>query len=177
VDYAGPAASFGAGTVAMQTNGVWATGQVRADLQADWDWAPLPQFRGKQRVTMGQASPLILGASSKAREAAWALMKYLAGPVGQELAIERGISQPMLKVHHAIPAFTRAQPPHNPQVAIEEVRYAVPPPYGPSYLEIQALVEKVMAPVYRGEQSARQAIQSAWPEFQRVLDEAKQRFG
>jgi multiple sugar transport system substrate-binding protein len=177
IEYAGPAANFGSGTVAMQTSGVWAAGQVRTDLQADWDWAPLPQFRDKQRVTMGQASPLILGASSKAREAAWALMKYLAGPVGQEVAIERGISQPMLKVHYNSPAFTRARPPHNPQVAMEEVRYAVPPPYGPSYLEIQALVDRVMAPVYRGEQSARQAIQSAWPEFQRVLDEAKQRFG
>ena len=126
---------------------------------------------------MGQASPVILGAPSQARDQAWLLMRFLAGPVGQELAMERGTSQPILKAQHGSPAFTKLTPPHSPQVPVEETKYGVPPPYGPTYTEVQAMVDQVMAPVYRGEQSARQAITAATSEFTRLMEEGKSRFG
>jgi ABC-type glycerol-3-phosphate transport system substrate-binding protein len=126
---------------------------------------------------MGQASPVILGATSQAKDQAWLLMRLLAGPVGQELAMERGTSQPILKAQHDSPAFTKLTPPHAAQVPVEETRYGVPPPYGPTYTEVQALVDQVMAPVYKGEQSARQAITAAAPELKRIMEEGKARFG
>jgi maltose-binding protein MalE len=104
-------------------------------------------------------------------------MKYLAGPVGQELAMERGISQPILKQHHASPAFTKHRPPQSSQVAVTDVQYAMPSPYGPSYNDVQALVDKVLDPVYKGEQTARQAITAALPEFRRILEDTKRQFG
>jgi multiple sugar transport system substrate-binding protein len=175
--YPGPATDFRSGKLAMNAAGAWDAANNRRDMQDDWDWLPLPQFKGKKRVTMGQASPVIMGAASKVKDQAWQLMRYLAGPVGQELAMERGTSQPILKAQHNHPAFTKARPPHTHQVVVDEVKFAVPPPYGPSYLEVQALVDKVMAPVYSGEQSARQAITAALPEFKRIMEESKARFG
>ena len=39
------------------------------------------------------------------------------------------------------------------------------------------MVDQVMAPVYSGEQSARQAITAARAEFARLMEEGKSRFG
>ena len=175
--YSGPATGFTTGKLAMDAAGAWTAANNRVQLQDDWDWAPLPQFRGKQRVTMGQASPVILGGISKAKDQAWQLMRYLAGPVGQEMAMEKGTSQPILKAHATSPAFTKLRPPHNHKVVVEETKYAVPPPYGPTYNDVQAAVDRVLAPVYRGEQTARQAITAAAGEFKQLMEEAKSRFG
>jgi multiple sugar transport system substrate-binding protein len=172
-----PPATFAGGKIALNAAGAWDAANNRRDMQDDWDWAPLPQFKGQRRVTMGQASPVILGATSQAKDQSWLLMRFLAGPVGQELAMERGTSQPILKAQHGSPAFTKLSPPHAPQVPIEETKYAVPPPYGPTYTEVQAMVDQVMAPVYSGGQSARQAIVAALPEFRRIMEEGKSRFG
>src|SRR5687768_351203 len=97
VTYTGPATNFVSGKLAMNAGGAWEAANNRVTLQDDWDWAPLPQFRGKQRVAMGQASPFILGGSSQAKDQAWQLMRFLSGPVGQEMAMEKGTSQPILK--------------------------------------------------------------------------------
>ena len=172
-----PPATFATGKIAMNAAGAWDAANNRRDMQDDWDWAPLPQFKGKKRVAMGQASPFIMAADSKVKDQAWQLMRFMSGPVGQELAMERGTSQPIIKAQHDSPAFTKLQPPHTPQVPIEETKYGVPPPYGPTYNDVQAMVDKVMAPVYNGEQSARQAITAAMPEFKRLMEEGKSRFG
>ncbi len=176
-NYSGPAAAFTNGNVGMSADGAWTWGTNRTKLQDDWDVAPLPQFKGKKRITMGQASPFILATSSKVKDQAWQLMKYLSGPDGQQLALERGISQPMLRSQFQSPAFTKLTPPHSHEVAVNETQYAVPPPYGPSYNDVQALIDQVMGPVYNGEQSARQAIQAAMPQFRQILDETKARYG
>jgi multiple sugar transport system substrate-binding protein len=172
----GPA-TFSNGKVALDAEGAWNAANYRRDMQDDWDWAPLPQFKGKKRVTMGQASPFILAASSKVKDQAWQLMRFLSGPDGEELAMAAGTSQPMLKSQLNSPAFTKLQPPHTPQVVVEETKYAVPPPYGPSYMDVQALVSKVLAPVYTGEQTAKQAITAALPQFKQIMDDAKSRYG
>jgi multiple sugar transport system substrate-binding protein len=172
----GPA-TFSNGKVALDAEGAWNAANYRRDMQDDWDWAPLPQFKGKKRVTMGQASPFILAASSKVKDQAWQLMRFLSGPDGEELAMAAGTSQPMLKSQFNSPAFTKLQPPHTPQVVVEETKYAVPPPYGPSYMDVQALVSKVLAPVYTGEQTAKQAITAALPQFKQIMDDAKSRYG
>ena len=172
-----PPADFKSGKVAMNAAGAWDAANNRRDMQDDWDWAPLPQFKGKQRVAMGQASPFIMGADSKAKDQAWLLMRYLSGPVGQQLAMERGTSQPMLKAQAKSDAFTKLTPPHTHSVVVEETKYGVPPPYGPTYNDVQALVTKVLTPVYNGEQSARQALTAAQPEFKRIMEDSKSRFG
>ena len=175
--YSGPPTTFVSGKLGLNAAGAWDAANVRRDLQDDWDWAPLPQFKGKKRVAMGQASPFILGASSKAKDQAWQLMRFMAGPDGQEVAMARGTSQPMLKAHAKSATFTKLTPPHSHAVVVEETKYGVPPPYGPSYLDVQALVTKVLTPVYAGQETARQAITAAAPEFKRIMEESKSRFG
>ena len=126
---------------------------------------------------MGQASPLIMSATSKYKDQAWQLMRLVAGPVGQEMAMEKGTSQPMLKAQSKSPAFTKLQPPHTHSVVVDETKYGVPPPYGPTYTDVQALVTKIMTPVYRGEQTARQAITAAAGEMKQLMEDSKNRFG
>ncbi len=177
---AGPAGApftFQAGNLSIQTQGVQVVGfGTYRTLEDDWDWVPLPVFQGKKRVGMALASPTIMGAATKAKEASWALMKFLAGPEAQAVCLERGISQPMLKAQRNHPAFAKNKPPSTPDVPLNETQYAVPPPMGPTYLDVNALMGRVMDPVYRGEQTAAQAIQAAQPEFKKILDDAKQRF-
>ncbi|HET7768774.1 MAG TPA: extracellular solute-binding protein [Chloroflexota bacterium] len=177
VTYNGPATNFVSGKLAMNAGGAWEAANNRVTLQDDWDWAPLPQFRGKQRVTMGQASPVILAGMSKAKDQSWQFMRYLAGPVGQEMAMEKGTSQPILKAQSNSPVFTKLRPPHTHKVVVDETKYAVPPPYGPTYTDVQAAVSRILTPVYRGEQTARQAITAGIGELKQLMEESKSRFG
>src|SRR5205085_12553089 len=114
---------------------------------------------------------------SKVKDQAWQLMRLLSGPVGEEQAMAAGTSQPRLKSQLNSPTFTKLQPPHTPQVVIEETKYAVPPPYGPSYMEVDTLMGKILTPVYNGEQTAKQAITAAMPQFKQIMDDAKAHFG
>ena len=173
----GPPTTFVSGKLAMDASGAWTAANNRRDLQDDWDWVPLPQFKGKQRVAMGQASPFILGGASTFKDQAWQLMRFLAGPVGHELAMEKGTAQPMLKALRNSPVYTRLKPPHTHTVVVEEAKFGMPPPYGPTYTDVQAAVDKVLAPVYRGEQTARQALTAAAGEFKALMEESKNRFG
>jgi multiple sugar transport system substrate-binding protein len=176
VAYSGPATGFATGKLALNAAGAWDAANLRRDMQDDWDWAPLPQFKGKQRVAMGQASPFILGAGSKAKDQAWQLIRFMAGPVGHEMAMEKGTAQPMLKATRNSPTYTKQKPPHTHSVVVEETKYGVAPPYGPTYTDVQALVTKIMTPVYRGEQTARQAITAASGEIKQLMEESKARF-
>jgi ABC-type glycerol-3-phosphate transport system substrate-binding protein len=177
---AGPAGNpftFQAGNLSIQTQGVQVVGfGTYRTLEDDWDWVPLPAFQGKKRVGMALASPTIMGVTTRSKDASWALMKFLAGPDAQAIALERGISQPMLKAQRGHPAFAKNKPPSTPDVPLDETQYAVPPPMGPTYLDVNALMSRVMDPVYRGEQTAAQAIQAVQPELKKILDDARQRF-
>ena len=173
----GPAADFATGSVAMTAQGTWNSGTYRSKLQDDWDVAPLPQFKGKKRVTMGQASPFIMSATTKFKDQTWLLMRYLAGPEGQTVSMENGNSQPMLKAQFNSPAYTKLTPPHSPQVSVNETQFGVPSPYGPAYNDLQALVTQVLAPVYTGQQTAKEAITAAGPSLQQAMNDAKARYG
>lgn len=172
----GPAPNFQAANLSMQIQGVQVVGfGSYRTLEDEWDWVPLPVFQGKRRVAMGLASPNIMGIASKVREASWTLMKFLSGPDAQAICLERGISQPMLKAHRNHPAFARTKPPSIPEVPMNEAPFAVPPPMGASYLEVNAIMSRIMTPVYNGEQTARPAIQAAMPELNKVLADFKAR--
>ncbi len=173
----GAPTSFQAGNLSMQIQGVQVVGfGTYRTLEDDWDWVPLPVFKGKRRVAMGLASPTIMAATSRVKDAAWALMRFLSGPDAQAICLERGISQPMLKAQRNHPAFAKNKPPSTPEVPLNETQYAVPPPMGPTYLEVNMVMSQIMDPVYRGQQTARDAITAAWGELQKIMDDAKQRF-
>ncbi len=128
----GAPTSFQAGNLSMQIQGVQVVGfGTYRTLEDDWDWVPLPVFKGKKRVAMGLASPTIMAATSRIKDAAWALMKFLSGPDAQAICLERGINQPMLKAQRNHPAFAKNKPPSTPEVPLNETPYAVPPADGP----------------------------------------------
>lgn len=169
--------SFQAANLTMQIQGVQVVGfGTYRTLEDDWDWVPLPQFQGKRRIGMGLASPTILSASSGVKEAGWQLMKFLSGDEAQVICLERGISQPMRKAHRGHPAFAKSKPPSTPDVPLDETQYAVPPPMGPAYLEVNAVMTRILDPVYRGQQTAREAITAAQGELKQILEDAKKRF-
>jgi maltose-binding protein MalE len=82
----------------------------------------------------------------------------------------------MLKAHRNHPAFASTKPPSTPSVPLDEAPFAVPPPMGPTYMDVNRVMTAAMATVYSGEQTARQAIEANLPELNSIMEQAKTKY-
>lgn len=73
--------SFTGGTAAMNIDGNWALGEQLRQSSLDWDMAAWP--KGTQRTTVFFPNGFAIGKSSKNKELAWEVIKYLTvNPTG-----------------------------------------------------------------------------------------------
>ena len=89
----------------------------------DWDIAPFPAgptgLHGVQTGWSGYG----IGATSKHKQEAWELVKYLAGPVGLSNLAKSGLAQPALARLANSPLWLDNERPRNRKLTIEEVPY------------------------------------------------------
>ena len=89
VDIANVYQEFARGRFAMYITGPWNLGEFRrrlpAELQDDWDTAPLPGPAGdSSRVSLAGGSSMAVFRASPHKDAAWRLVEYLSTPRQQE---------------------------------------------------------------------------------------------
>jgi multiple sugar transport system substrate-binding protein len=151
-------ALFEQGRLAMHTNGNWALTDIEAAAQMPWRVAVVP--RGKDgRWTLGSGA--IYGAFKEARQhdAAWTLLSDLVVGEGMKtLAAESSMLpsvRPLIK-QELLPRYK----PEWLAAVTESSRAARQPHYNhPRYVEINAVFAEQLAPVWRGQRSARDAAE------------------
>lgn len=88
---------FMEGQAAMFLSGMWGTPYLRANLDFDWDIVLFPRGPDGPRRFYGGGSGYGILRSSRHPEAAWLLVKHLAGEPGQTALARAGVAQPALR--------------------------------------------------------------------------------
>jgi ABC-type glycerol-3-phosphate transport system substrate-binding protein len=110
------------GKVAMYLGGAFQIAAFRKGAQFAWDAAPQPWFK-KPAVVLG-GSGNSLSAGSKAKDAAWGLVKYLASADYQRAQIRIGSDAPTRSSVLNGPEYVNdTPPPKSRKVMAESVKY------------------------------------------------------
>lgn len=163
---------FAQGKIAMYVSGIWEVPRFRTEISGfDWDIAPFPAGpTGRRGVPTGW-SGYGIAASSKHKQEAWELVKYLAGPVGLGNLAKSGLAQPALANLANSPLWLDNARPRNRKLTIEEVPYIRFEVLSPKWIELSAIITPKLQLVWNGTLTADEAVKQLQPPAQAKLDE------
>ncbi|MDQ3699596.1 MAG: sugar ABC transporter substrate-binding protein, partial [Chloroflexota bacterium] len=153
----------------------------RIDKEAKFEWGVAAAPRQRDNKVVNFINPLLLGADSKNKEAAWAFMKWHVGEAGQRVLVQNSF-QP---VHKAlldewlkggtfkqsaadVKRVVEGAAPHS-QISPNQLLVE----FGP----IRTAVDEAMAATWRGERSAADGLREAKTKVDAVLTETYTRYG
>ena len=168
---------FASGRLAMEVSGSWAVAAYRGALgsKSVADIAVLPRGASGHSPALSTGSGWALGRDSKAREAAWALMKHF----GSRDSIETLVSLPLRNLpgrRSAVPLWLEGlralEFPTHPEVFTQtaEETYSLRPV--PWWLDYQDAFAELMPLVWSGRKSATEVL----PDLERRVNQAAARF-
>ncbi len=165
-------ANFAAGNVAMMFEGPWGVAiQKQLNPNLSYDIAPLPA--GKTTGTMVRGSLNTITTQAQDKEAAWAFMRWLSGPKGVELwakgtggfpARTDVSSQGWFKERKLFQAFVTQMALPNAQSPFLAM---------PNAVQMNKAMTTEVQSVLQGKKSAKQALDAAAAEWNRILASAK----
>jgi ABC-type glycerol-3-phosphate transport system substrate-binding protein len=165
-------ANFASGNVAMMFEGPWGIAiQKQLNPKLNYEIAPLPA--GKSTGTMVRGSLNTLTSQAQDKEAAWAFMRWLSGPKGIEIwakgtgafpARTDVASQDWFKERKEFQAFVTQMGRPN-----AESPYLVMP----NAVQMNKIMTTEVQNVVQGKKSAKQALDDAAAEWNKILASAK----
>ncbi len=161
--------------VAMFSSGIWETPILRQITDFDWDVAMFPKGPSGTRAFGTGGTGYCILQSSKHPEAAWEVLKALAGDEAQTQLGEQGLAQPANQRIAQGPAWAEHPlPPKNKRMLNDAVRYVV---YEPFILEWREIYELHVLPeldlVFNGQQPAVDAVARIVPKVNAALAQRK----
>jgi multiple sugar transport system substrate-binding protein len=134
-----------------------------------FDVVGLPQYR--RRVNVAGGAGYAISSQSKHKEAAWTFLKWLESPKGQAIFTETGVAVPARRSVGQADVFLKQEPPHDAAVFLEETELGRPNPSFKGVQETTRLFDEAFIPVWKGEQTAKEAIEEVVPLVNSVLGE------
>ena len=158
--------------VAMFSSGIWETPILRTITDFDWDVVMFPKGPSGIRAFGTGGTGYCILQSSRHPEAAWEVLKALAGDDGQAQLAEKGLAQPANRWVAEGPAWAaNPLPPANKRIVNEAVHYAVYEPLIPEWREIYELhILPELDLVFHGQQSAAEAVAKIVPQVNAALN-------
>ncbi|MGH2370002.1 MAG: hypothetical protein ACRDI2_17630, partial [Chloroflexota bacterium] len=146
----------------------------RREAGFDWSLTGLPRGKAKTAAASGGGVGWFLANDSKVKDETWELMKVLAGKEGVRLEAVRGEAPPSRRSVANEPAFiSPAEPPGADMKvvveALELIHVETPLIEG---VEIDRILTEELAPLWRGEKTAREATTQAVTRIQPLLNPA-----
>ena len=165
--------SFGAGNIAMMFEGPWGIAiQQQMNPNLKFDIALLPKGVTTGTVVRGQINAITTQAQNK--EAAWKLMRWLSGPVGNEFWARGTGDFPGRKDVAAKPFFQENK---LVRAIVEQMLLpnAKSPNLGmPNAVQLNKVLTSEIQNVVQGKKSAKQALDDAAAEWNKVLAKYQQ---
>ena len=167
---------FTTGKVAMQSGGRWQTAIYKREIgdRFRWDtvWMPVPEKGGLRRYQMNSEAWGIYR-QSRHVEAAWKVIKWLAGPDGSAVLGSIGGAIPAVKSVAYSPGFLDAGPPSRAGnlMWLEGMQYAVLPPRGPEWAKIEQMMTQTLELGWNGQRTFRELALQLKPRIDRILQE------
>lgn len=164
---------FLTGQVAMQIMGHWRIPVLLAQPDLPFDFVALPT--GKFSANRSDGSCFAIARNTAHPEAAWAFVKFLAGPegAGATLLTERQQMTPALLALQQSPAFLHptALPAHNLAafLPMTDVRLSLYDPLHPIYSRWEAVADKALDDLWRGKRNAQKVVATLADEAEEIL--------
>ena len=174
---------FTQGRCAMMLSGIWVTNDLRKEIAKPseggfhWDIGLGPSYRNGKRAYPTGGSGYAIMASTKHKEAAWELTRWMAGPPGMKAMAAAGIAQPAIRKlalqEPWIPGPNtplEQQIPHNRIITDTAERNVVFTPTGFLWGEVNNIARQPTSQVYAGDRTAKAAFAQSLPLAQNRLD-------
>ena len=155
------------GTVAMFLSGIWKTPTFRKDIKNfKWDVAMFPKGPTGIRAFGTGGSGYGILKSSNNKEAAWKLVKFIAGIEGAKMLAQTGLAQPAMMSVASGPDFLDGKDPQNKKMLLEAVKYVKYMPMAKNTSEIQyGILGPILDKVWNGNITAQQAAELLKPQL------------
>lgn len=131
---------FAMGKLAMYGSGIWETPIFRKQCSFDWDVAPFPVGpKGQYWATGGSGYGIVRGC--KDPEAAWEVLKGLAGDYGQIQLAEKGLAQPAnMRIAYSSHWAKSPKKPLHKDFLNWAVDHAIYYPFHPEWSKMDAII-------------------------------------
>lgn len=147
---------FAAGKLAMMVDDVAASDSFADIKTLSWDVAPAPAPKGMPHKTRIWTNTWVIPKGTKNIDAAWRLVKWLAGPEGQKIAAEQHMGIPALKSVAYSKAFLNNKPEHK-KYFLEAFSYGEPFPTFDGLSEYLTIYEREFDSMFNGDRTAAEA--------------------
>ena len=166
--------AFGAtGSVAMTTQAIFMMQTYRqADSlrQMEWDIAPIPKGP-KGRTTVSPTAGLAMWSGTKAPDAAWGLMRFLATEESFKMFSELALEGLPVSKAAAQQVIKDTLPPKNKQIYLDAYKYARPAYNTPYGSRAKSEYNSAVRPLFAEGGQVKTAVQAAMPKIQAAFDE------
>ncbi len=156
----GTADMFENGTAAMYFSGLWKVPQFSQIKDFKWDVVMFPQNPGGFRGFSTGGSGYGILKSSKHKDAAWELVKYISGQEGAKALASTGLAQPAIMSVANSPTFLNGQDPQNKKMILDAMKYVKYNPMCKNWFEVH---DSIMGPeldrVWNGTETAKEAME------------------
>lgn len=129
-----------------------------------WDGVPRP--RDRMYANVGGAG-FVISRRSVHKEAAWHLVTYLTGHKAEAILAESGVITPARRSVREDNISLRQQP-YRADVFLRETQRARPVPNFPEVTAVYQVINEGLAPVWRGERTAEEALRDVVPQVRRL---------
>lgn len=146
---------FAAQRVAMFASGIWYTPTFRLIDTLDWDVAMFPKGPTGVRAFTTGGSGYAMAKSTRNPDAAWEVLKCLAGDRGQIELAESGLAQPAnRRIAESQHWAGSPKPPLNKKMLNEAVNYVIYDPLHPRWQQInQQVIAQQLELLWNGRQT------------------------
>lgn len=146
--------------LAMHISGRWSTPRYRKDLDFRWDIARFPNGKAGSIVDC-DASGWAISSSSKHPQESWRLIKFLASKTSVENFAANGLIVPArIDAANSKVFLNKNLPPKSSEVFINIIPDSMPTPVTENYQEITDILNIALEPVWNGQKSANEVINS-----------------
>jgi len=146
--------------LAMQINGRWSVPRYRKDVNFRWDIVRFPSGKAGSIVD-ADASGWAISKTSTHKEAAWRLVKFLALKQTSKKFTKSGLIVPArVDVANSEVFLNKKLPPQNSELFVDIIPESMPTPAPENYPEMMNTVNIVLEPVWNGNKTAKQAVNS-----------------
>ena len=166
--------SFQDGRAAIAFSGYYLISTINGNTKNTWtyDVSNMPVNTTGKRVSASATSGHSAWSGTKHPQESWQWLKYLAGEEASKIYGASGLVIPPLKALANSAEFTSsAQPPHHRKVFIDDLAVAHPFPIVPNWLDVLTAINDMLAPVFAGTKTAKEAIDAGNAKLDALLQQ------
>lgn len=160
----GTADMFVNGSAAMYLSGIWKVPEFREIKNFKWDIVMLPKDPDGYRAFSTGGSGYGILKSSKHKQAAWELVKYISGEEGAKELAATGLAQPAIMSVSNSPLFLDDKEPHNKKMLLEAMKYVKYNPMCKNWAEVHdSIIGPELDRVWNGTETVKAAMAKLAP--------------